>query len=330
MVPALPAHLCSALCACICSAARQPAVPVLPGILLSPYPPRMPFVYVSLGSSSRACHSGIDGRWRGGEPIRPAAHYWLLITAFSPETHTACSFPLPAPSSPSLHCRCTARGSSSRRHACHQPQLAMSSSFSLCSSRTAPALLLLSLLLSARTHSLRHAEPWELSLAFLASELSRTRFLPFSCLLGTFQIHVFFGLFFTSSPDSAWANAVDDIFPRFLAKMLLLLWAAAAHLSRFPRAGAASPHLALHFWALGLEACPSHSGYLLLAADGRRGTLQNSGCQAHPACQKVPGHAWREEQAGEWVCMSGAGTSGDGASAVCASAACGEIPFSSN
>lgn len=126
----------------------------------------------------------VDGE---GELIRPAAHYWLLITAFSPETHAACSFtPSQPPPLLPLHYWCTARGSSSSRHACHGSELAMSSSFSLCSFLTALALLLLLLLLSAHMHSLRHAEPWELSIAFLLSELSCTHFLPFSCLLGTF------------------------------------------------------------------------------------------------------------------------------------------------
>ena len=121
-----------------------------------------------------------------GKCICPTARHWLPITAFSPETQSACSFTYlllfpPLPSLP-LHYWFTARGSSSSSSsaACHEPRIAMSSSFSPCSFTTAlaswlPLLLsLLSLSLSlththtpshthictAHTHTLSHARPF--------------------------------------------------------------------------------------------------------------------------------------------------------------------------
>lgn len=101
----------------------------------------------------------MEGR-RGGELGCPAAHYWLLMTAFSPETLPACSVTPSSSSQPPprlpLHYWFTARGSSGSRHACHESEIAMSSSFSLCSFGTALALLLLLLLLAAGTRVPRH------------------------------------------------------------------------------------------------------------------------------------------------------------------------------
>lgn len=100
-----------------------------------------------------------------GKCICPTARHWLPITAFSPETQSACSFTYlllfpPLPSLP-LHYWFTARGSSSSNSsaACHEPRIAMSSSFSPCSFTTALASwlpLLLSLLSLSVSHTHTH------------------------------------------------------------------------------------------------------------------------------------------------------------------------------
>lgn len=150
------------------------------------------YVSVHLGN----CQTNGDGRWNErGELIYPRAHYWLLITAFSPETPSAFSFtylrlsrsPLPFPT---LHYWFTARGGSSSPATLVTNQgLQWAHPFSLCSFTTGLALLLLQLLWSALIYVPRQAEPFLNTASFSAiSPISRQFLDP---CLGFFLVCIF-------------------------------------------------------------------------------------------------------------------------------------------
>lgn len=158
------------------------------------------------------CQTNVDGRWIGrGEHICPRAHYWLLITAFSPETPSACSFTYLRLSLPPpfllLHYWFTARGGSSSSATLVTNQgLQWAHPFSLCSFTTGLPLLLLLLLLSALTYIPRQAG---LSLPFLHHSL------PFSSFSGIFRSVTSLACVFSL----LWNPVGPSFFERYLAKM---------------------------------------------------------------------------------------------------------------